>query len=73
MTSVEIFIIYLFQLLCATVFVLPAWYLTSQPNEPYRIGLAWLICALITILAQTFGLVIGAACGVKVRYDLTIM
>ncbi|XP_045447547.1 ATP-binding cassette sub-family G member 4-like [Melitaea cinxia] len=53
------------QLLCATVFVLPAWYLTSQPNEPYRIGLAWLICALITILAQTFGLVIGAACGVK--------
>ncbi|XP_052739394.1 ATP-binding cassette sub-family G member 4 isoform X2 [Bicyclus anynana] len=53
------------QLLCATVFVFPAWYLTSQPLELYRIGLAWLICALITILAQTFGLVIGAACGVK--------
>ncbi|CAH2108443.1 unnamed protein product [Euphydryas editha] len=53
------------QLLCATVFVLPAWYLTSQPTEPFRIGFAWLICALITILAQTFGLVIGAACGVK--------
>ncbi|XP_050347013.1 ATP-binding cassette sub-family G member 1-like isoform X2 [Nymphalis io] len=53
------------QLLCATVFVLPAWYLTSQPLEAHRIGLAWLICVLITILAQTFGLVVGAACGVK--------
>lgn len=53
------------QLLCATVFVIPAWYLTSQPLEPNRFGLAWLVCALITILAQTFGLVVGAACGVK--------
>ncbi|XP_047530549.1 ATP-binding cassette sub-family G member 1-like isoform X3 [Vanessa atalanta] len=53
------------QLLCATVFVLPAWYLTSQPLEAHRIGLAWIICVLITILAQTFGLVVGAACGVK--------
>ncbi|XP_046962807.1 ATP-binding cassette sub-family G member 1-like isoform X2 [Vanessa cardui] len=53
------------QLLCATIFVLPAWYLTSQPLEADRIGLAWVICALLTILAQTFGLVVGAACGVK--------
>ncbi|XP_068632460.1 ATP-binding cassette sub-family G member 1-like isoform X2 [Battus philenor] len=53
------------QLLCATVFVLPAWYLTSQPLELYRMSLAWVICALTTILAQNFGLVIGAACGVK--------
>ncbi|CAH2076722.1 unnamed protein product, partial [Iphiclides podalirius] len=54
------------QLLCATVFIFPAWYLTSQPLELYRMSLAWLICALTTILAQTFGLVFGAACGVKV-------
>ncbi|CAH2230972.1 ATP-binding cassette sub-family G member 1-like [Pararge aegeria] len=53
------------QLLCATIFIFPAWYLTSQPLEAYRFGLAWVICALITILAQTFGLVVGAACGVK--------
>ncbi|XP_072938788.1 ATP-binding cassette sub-family G member 1-like isoform X2 [Epargyreus clarus] len=53
------------QILCATVFVLPAWYFTSQPMEGFRIGMAWSICVLITILAQTFGLVIGAACGVK--------
>ncbi|XP_075974165.1 ATP-binding cassette sub-family G member 4-like isoform X2 [Anticarsia gemmatalis] len=53
------------QLLCATVFLFPAWYLTSQPLEPYRMGLAWLTCALVTILAQTFGFVIGAACGMK--------
>ncbi|XP_034827158.1 ATP-binding cassette sub-family G member 1-like isoform X2 [Maniola hyperantus] len=53
------------QLMCATVFVFPAWYLTSQPLEPYRLGLAWVICILITVLAQTFGLVVGAACGVK--------
>ncbi|VVC93868.1 unnamed protein product [Leptidea sinapis] len=53
------------QLLCATVFVFPAWYFTSQPMETNRLLLAWVICVLITILAQTFGLVIGAACGVK--------
>lgn len=53
------------QLLCATVFLFPAWYLTSQPLELYRMGLAWLTCALVTILAQTFGFVIGAACGMK--------
>ncbi|XP_049868332.1 ATP-binding cassette sub-family G member 1-like isoform X2 [Pectinophora gossypiella] len=53
------------QLLCATVFIFPAWYLTSQPLDLHRMGLAWVICILITILAQTFGLVVGAACGVK--------
>ncbi|KPI92739.1 ATP-binding cassette sub-family G member 4 [Papilio xuthus] len=53
------------QLLCATVFIFPAWYLTSQPMELDRMALAWIICALTTILAQTFGLVMGAACGVK--------
>ncbi|XP_063377048.1 ATP-binding cassette sub-family G member 4-like [Cydia fagiglandana] len=53
------------QLLCATLFLFPAWYLTSQPMEYHRLGLAWTICVLITILAQTFGLVVGTACDVK--------
>ncbi|XP_059046230.1 ATP-binding cassette sub-family G member 1-like isoform X2 [Achroia grisella] len=53
------------QLLCATLFVFPAWYLTSQPLDLNRMGLAWFICVLLTILAQTFGLAVGAACGVK--------
>lgn len=53
------------QLLCATLFLFPAWYLTSQPLEPYRMLLGWLVCALVTILAQTFGLVVGAGCGMK--------
>ncbi|XP_047019106.1 ATP-binding cassette sub-family G member 4-like isoform X2 [Helicoverpa zea] len=53
------------QLLCATIFLFPAWYLTSQPLELHRLGLAWLICALVTILAQTFGFVVGASCGMK--------
>ncbi|KAL0881031.1 hypothetical protein ABMA27_002169 [Loxostege sticticalis] len=53
------------QLLCATVFMFPAWYLTSQPLDCERMALAWLLCALLTILAQTFGLVVGAACDVK--------
>lgn len=61
-----------FQLLCATVFLFPAWYLTSQPLDLTRMGLAWLTCALVTILAQTFGFVIGAACGMKVRSLITI-
>ncbi|KAJ8721393.1 hypothetical protein PYW07_002168 [Mythimna separata] len=53
------------QLLCATVFLFPAWYLTSQPLDVDRMGLAWLTCALVTILAQTFGFVVGASCGMK--------
>ncbi|XP_026732379.1 ATP-binding cassette sub-family G member 4-like isoform X1 [Trichoplusia ni] len=53
------------QLLCATVFLFPAWYLTSQPLDINRMGLAWLTCALVTILAQTFGFVVGASCGMK--------
>ncbi|XP_047993180.1 ATP-binding cassette sub-family G member 4-like isoform X2 [Leguminivora glycinivorella] len=53
------------QLLCATVFLFPAWYLTSQPMEYERLGLAWATCVLVTILAQTFGLVVGTACDVK--------
>ncbi|KAM3963713.1 ATP-binding cassette sub-family G member 1 isoform 1-T1 [Aphomia sociella] len=53
------------QLLCATLFVFPAWYLTSQPLDIHRMGLAWLICVLLAILAQTTGLAIGAACGVN--------
>ncbi|KAI8422626.1 hypothetical protein MSG28_006407 [Choristoneura fumiferana] len=57
--------VYLTQLLCATIFLLPAWYLTSQPMDIQRVFLAWIICVLITILAQTFGFVLGAACDVK--------
>lgn len=53
------------QLLCATLFVIPAWWLTSQPWDNHRVLLAWIICVLVTILAQNFGLVIGAACGVQ--------
>ncbi|XP_053613021.1 ATP-binding cassette sub-family G member 4-like isoform X2 [Plodia interpunctella] len=53
------------QLLCATVFLLPAWYMTSQPLDAHRMGLAWLISVLLTILAQTFGLLVGTACEVK--------
>nr|QCO93589.1 ATP-binding cassette subfamily G member 7 [Chilo suppressalis] len=53
------------QLLCATTFTFPAWYLTSQPLDPHRMGCAWLLLILLIILAQTFGLVIGAACDVK--------
>ncbi|GBP87325.1 ATP-binding cassette sub-family G member 4 [Eumeta japonica] len=53
------------QILCATAFCIPAWLMTGQPADPWRLSLAWLICILVTILAQTFGLVIGAACGVK--------
>ncbi|XP_028040628.1 ATP-binding cassette sub-family G member 1-like [Bombyx mandarina] len=53
------------QLLCSTVFLIPAWYLTSQPTDLFRVGMAWTICVLMTILAQTFGLVVGAAYGMK--------
>ncbi|CAG9785594.1 unnamed protein product [Diatraea saccharalis] len=53
------------QLLCATTFMFPAWYLTSQPLDLHRMGCAWCICILLIILAQTFGLVVGAACDVK--------
>lgn len=71
-TTILINIVLSFQLLCATVFLFPAWYLTSQPLDVNRMGLAWLTCALVTILAQTFGFVVGASCGMKVTNNLPI-
>ncbi|XP_046734289.1 ATP-binding cassette sub-family G member 1-like isoform X2 [Diprion similis] len=51
------------QVLCPTCFLIFAYWLTGQPLEFDRIWRVWLICVLVTMLAQSFGIAAGAACG----------
>ncbi|XP_046467231.1 ATP-binding cassette sub-family G member 4 isoform X1 [Neodiprion pinetum] len=54
------------QVLCPTCFLIFAYWLTGQPLELDRIWRVWLICVLLTMLAQSFGIAAGAACGSQV-------
>ncbi|XP_076246923.1 ATP-binding cassette sub-family G member 4 isoform X2 [Calliopsis andreniformis] len=49
------------QILCPTVFIIIAYYLTGQPMEYDRFLCTWLICVLTTILGQSSGMLIGIA------------
>ncbi|XP_001602459.1 ATP-binding cassette sub-family G member 1 [Nasonia vitripennis] len=49
------------QIICPTVFLAIGYYITGQPLEISRFFQAWLICTLFTMLAQSFGIVTGAA------------
>ncbi|XP_011499596.1 PREDICTED: ATP-binding cassette sub-family G member 4-like [Ceratosolen solmsi marchali] len=49
------------QIACPTGFLAIAYYMTGQPLELMRFAQVWLICTLFTIMAQSFGIVTGAA------------
>ncbi|XP_043482367.1 ATP-binding cassette sub-family G member 4-like [Leptopilina heterotoma] len=49
------------QILCPTSLLLIVYYLTGQPCEVTRFVQSWIICVLFTILAQSMGIVTGAA------------
>ncbi|XP_008550664.1 ATP-binding cassette sub-family G member 4 [Microplitis demolitor] len=49
------------QILCPTCFLIIAYCLTGQPLECDRFIKVWLMCFLISILAQSFGILAGAA------------
>ncbi|XP_063235130.1 ATP-binding cassette sub-family G member 1-like isoform X2 [Bacillus rossius redtenbacheri] len=48
------------QVVCPTLFLLCSYFLSAQPNQVVRFALMWLVCVLMTVMAHTMGLVIGA-------------
>ncbi|XP_043286081.1 ATP-binding cassette sub-family G member 4-like [Venturia canescens] len=49
------------QIVCPTCFLVIAYFMTGQPLECERFVRVWLICVLITVVAQSLGIVTGAA------------
>ncbi|CAB0029612.1 unnamed protein product [Trichogramma brassicae] len=49
------------QIICPSGFLAIAYYMTGQPMEVFRFFQVWLICTLFTVLAQSFGILTGAA------------
>lgn len=54
------------QLICPTLFILIAYFMTGQPCEMHRICMLLTICILMAIMSHSLGLVAGAAFSVKV-------
>lgn len=55
------------QLLCPTIFMSIAYFMTGQPHEVERFVLLWIILILIAVMADSLGLLVGAACSIQVR------
>lgn len=53
--------------MCPTSFLFISYYMSDQPWELHRFSQLWLIGILLTFLAQSLGLLVGAASDVKVR------
>lgn len=52
---------------CTLVYTGVVYYMTAQPMEPARFLLFLLMCALVSFVAQSVGLLVGAAMKVEVR------
>ncbi|XP_049789514.1 ATP-binding cassette sub-family G member 4 [Schistocerca nitens] len=53
------------QVLCPTCFVVIAYFMTGQPYDHQRLYMFLLVCMLMTMIAQTLGLVAGAICNIQ--------
>lgn len=60
------------QLFCPTIFLCIAYFMTGQPHDAERFFLLWLILILLAIMADSLGLLVGAACDVQVFVSITI-
>ncbi|XP_024943800.1 ATP-binding cassette sub-family G member 4 isoform X2 [Cephus cinctus] len=49
------------QILCPTLFLLISYCMTGQPFDVNTMMKVWLVCTLLTILSQSFGIAAGAA------------
>lgn len=54
------------QFVCVLVYVLITYFMTSQPPELFRLVLFLIIAVMVTLISQGYGMIVGAACGVKV-------
>lgn len=55
------------QFACVLVYVLITYLMTAQPLEVFRLCLFLIVAVMVTLIAQGFGMIVGAAFGVKVR------
>uniref|UniRef100_A0A0U9HU30 Putative ABCG protein n=1 Tax=Chrysomela populi TaxID=154003 RepID=A0A0U9HU30_CHRPP len=53
------------QMIATLIYSLVTYFMTGQPTEPYRVGLFIFMCILISLVAQSFGLFIGATMDIK--------
>lgn len=56
------------QFVCVLVYVLITYMMTAQPFEVFRLSLFFTISVMVTLISQAFGMIVGATCGVKVRF-----
>lgn len=56
----------LLQIVFPTVYVIIAYFMTDQPCDPMRFFLFLTMCVMISLVAQSFGLVIGASLELQV-------
>lgn len=57
------------QFCCVLMYVMITYLMTAQPFEMFRLGLFFIMAVMVTLIAQGFGMIVGAAFGVKVRSD----
>lgn len=55
-----------FQLFFPTLYIVITYFMTDQPLEAFRFGIVCGMAVLISLVAQSIGLLIGAACSVQV-------
>lgn len=60
-------IFFLFQIIATFIYALTTYFMTAQPFEPLRIFLFLFMCILISLVAQSLGLLVGAFMDLKVR------
>lgn len=54
------------QIICPTIFISIAYFMTGQPHEVQRFLLLWAILILVAVMADCLGLFVGAACNIQV-------
>ncbi|KAI7815562.1 ABC subfamily G member 28 [Rhyzopertha dominica] len=53
------------QILATLIYVLVTYFMTKQPTESFRLLLFLVMCVLVSLVAQSFGLFIGASMSIK--------
>ena len=55
------------QLFFPLLYITIAYFLTEQPHEFFRFAIVAAFAMLISVVAQSIGLLIGAACSIQVK------
>lgn len=62
-----------FQTVFCIIYVTIVYFMTSQPPEMSRFGMFLAACLLVSFVAQSVGLVVGAAMNVQVSVHLKML